>query len=114
MFLPPHGLLYERTLNSPASDLVAGSRNAGPCTTAMSMPHGICWRRVFASWPVVTTGTCAWMREMHARKRFWCRCSQRKREADNGIEPVWNRQYSVSSAVKYFVQYAAFEARHAR
>src|SRR5207248_399923 len=76
------------------------ARNAGPFTTAMSMPHGICWRRVFASWPVVTTGTCAWMREMHARKRFWCRCSQRKREAGNGTEPVWNSWHSVSSAVK--------------
>src|ERR1700730_9037498 len=76
------------------------ARNAGPCMTAMSMPHGICWRRVFASWPVVTTGTCAWMREMHARKRFWSRCSQRKREAGNGTEPVWNSWHSVSSAVK--------------
>jgi hypothetical protein len=38
------------------------------------------------------TGTCAWMREMHAQKKiFWRRCSQRKREAGIGIEPVWNR-----------------------
>src|SRR5256714_12718358 len=76
------------------------ARNAGPCMTATSMPHGIYWRKVFASWPVVTTGTCAWMREMHARKRFWCRCSQRKREAGNGIELVWNWQGSVRNAVK--------------
>jgi len=77
------------------------ARNAGPATTATSMPHGICWRRVFASLPVVMTGTCAWMREMHAQKKtFWCRCSQRKREAGIGIEPVWNRRGSVSSAVK--------------
>src|SRR5882724_7752310 len=77
------------------------ARNAGPATTATSMPHGICWRKVFASWPVVTTGTCAWMREMHAQKKnFWCRCSQRKREAGGGIEPVWNRRSSASSAVK--------------
>ena len=48
------------------------------------------------------TGTCAWMREMHAQKKtFWCRCSQRKREAGNGTEPVWNRRGSVSSAVKW-------------
>jgi putative transposase len=41
----------------------------------------------------------AWMREMHAQKKtFWRRCSQRKREAGNGIEPV--RRGSVSSAVK--------------
>jgi helix-turn-helix protein len=39
-------------------------------------------------------------RVVHARKRFWSRCSQRKREAGDGIEPVWNRQASVSSAVK--------------
>jgi putative transposase len=32
--------------------------------------------------------TCAWMREMHAQKRFWCRCSQKKREAGNALEPV--------------------------
>jgi hypothetical protein len=32
------------------------------------------------------------MREMHARKSsFWCRCSQRKREAGTAIEPVRNR-----------------------
>src|SRR6202165_5676616 len=67
------------------------------------MPRGICWRRAFASWPVVTTGTCAWMREMHARKKFWCRCSQRKREAGNGIELVLHRQGLVSNAVKRLV-----------
>jgi hypothetical protein len=78
-----------------------GARDAGPRTTATSMPHVICWRRAFASWPVVMTGTCAWMREMHAQKKtFWCRCSQRKREAGIGIEPVWNRRVSASSAVK--------------
>jgi len=67
----------------------------------MSMPQGICWRKVFASWPVGTTGTCAWMREMHAQKKtFWRRCSQRKREAGNGISTVWNRPDSASSAVK--------------
>jgi hypothetical protein len=49
----------------------------------------------------VTSGTCAWMREMHAQKRFWCRCSQRKREAGNAIEPVWNRQDCISGAVKF-------------
>jgi (2R)-sulfolactate sulfo-lyase subunit alpha len=65
------------------------------------MPHGIFWRRVFASWPVVMTGTCAWMREMHAQKKtFWCRCSQTKREAGNGTEPVRNRRGSARSAVK--------------
>src|SRR5260370_23227474 len=77
-----------------------GAPHAEPGTIATSMPHGICWRRVFASWPVVTTGSCAWMREMHARKRFWCRCSQRKREAGSGIELVQNGQGSVSNAVK--------------
>src|ERR1700724_4541122 len=61
------------------------------------MPHRTCWRRVFASWPVVTTGTCAWMREMHARKEFWGRCSQRKREADTAIEPVLHEPDLVSS-----------------
>jgi hypothetical protein len=50
--------------------------------------------------PLVTSGTCAWMREMHAQKRFWCRCSQRKREAGNSIEPVWNRRDCISGAVK--------------
>jgi hypothetical protein len=40
------------------------------------------------------------MREMHAQKKFWCRCSQTKREAGNAIEPVWNRRACVSSAVK--------------
>jgi hypothetical protein len=44
--------------------------DAGSSTTATSMPRGICWRRVFASWPVVMTGTCAWMREMHAQKKM--------------------------------------------
>jgi hypothetical protein len=30
--------------------------------------------------------------EMRAQKSsFWCRCSQRKREAGTAIEPVWNR-----------------------
>ena len=48
--------------------------------------------------PVVTTGTCAWMREMHAS--FWCRCSQRKREAGTTIDPVWNQRDWGSSAVK--------------
>jgi hypothetical protein len=51
--------------------------------------------------PLVTSGTCAWMREMHAQKRFWCRCSQRKREAGEAIEPVWNRRDCISGAVKY-------------
>src|ERR1700674_2365419 len=46
------------------------------------------------------SGTCAWMREMHAQKRFWCRCSQTKREAGDSIEPVWNRQDCISGAVK--------------
>jgi hypothetical protein len=41
------------------------------------------------------------MREMHAQKKtFWRRCSQTKREAGDGIEPVWNRRGSASSAVK--------------
>jgi hypothetical protein len=32
------------------------------------------------------------MREMHAQKNtFWCRCSQRKREAGTTIEPVQDR-----------------------
>jgi len=44
---------------------------------------------VCVSSPVVTTGTFAWMREMHAQKNtFWCRCSQKKREAGTAIEPV--------------------------
>jgi hypothetical protein len=75
-------------------------RDAGSATIATSMPHGIFWRRVFASWPAVMAGTCAWMREVHAQKKtFWCRCSQMKREAGIGIEPVWNRCGSVSGAV---------------
>jgi hypothetical protein len=81
----------------PGSHSIAGA----PATTATSMLRGICWRRGFASWPVVMTGTCAWMREMHAQKKtFWRRCSQRKREAGDGIEPVINRRGSVSSVVK--------------
>ena len=42
------------------------------------------------------------MREMHAQKTFWCRCSQRKREAGSGIEPVRNSHGSASSAVKVY------------
>ncbi len=41
------------------------------------------------------------MREVHAQKRFWCRCSQVKREAGNAIEPVWNRRDCISGAVKF-------------
>ena len=90
-----------RGLHARAIHDVAFSEARRPATTATSMPHGICWRRVFASWPVVMTGTCAWIREMLAQKKtFWCRCSQRKREAGIAIEPVWNRRGSVSSAVK--------------
>ena len=79
-----------------------GARDAGAAMIAILMQHATCWQRVFAaSWPVVTTGSCAWMREMHAqKKRFWRRCSQRKREAGFGIEPVWNRRDSDGSAVK--------------
>jgi hypothetical protein len=41
------------------------------------------------------------MREMHAQKRFWCRCSQKKREAGNVVGPVRNRQDCISGAVKF-------------
>jgi len=48
---------------------------------------------VFASWAGRDDRTCAWMREMHAQKKtFGCRCSQRKREAGIGIEPVGKRR----------------------
>jgi hypothetical protein len=45
------------------------------------------------------------MREMHAQKRFWCRCSRRStecssREAGHALEPVWNRRVCISGAVK--------------
>ena len=48
------------------------ARNVGSATIATSMPHGICWRKVFASLPVVMTGTCAWTRGMHAQMKIEC------------------------------------------
>jgi putative transposase len=42
------------------------------------------------------------MREMHAQKKFWCRCSQKKREVGNALEPVWSRRVCISGAVKKY------------
>ena len=51
--------------------------------------------------PVVTTGTCAWMREVHASmiSSSSGRCSQRKRETGTASLPVRNRRARGSSVV---------------
>jgi len=45
------------------------ARNAGSATTATSIAARNLLAEGLASWPVVMTGTCAWMREMHAQKK---------------------------------------------
>jgi hypothetical protein len=56
-------------------------RFAGRSKIGTSTPLPICWRRVFASLPGVTPGTCALMREVQAREQSRRRCPQMKRDA---------------------------------
>src|SRR6185312_6456143 len=80
-------------------------RNAARATIATSMPRAPPWMRECERLPpVVTTGSCAWMREVHASmsSSSSSRGSQRKREAGTASKPVWTRQTCGSSVVKRY------------